>query len=237
MLVLPSQLTRHQVITAVALFFQMGSVIWGAPNRSSFISGTVTDANGSVIDGATVVLKCGRHESLVTTGALGQFEMEAVSNARCQITASAPQFRTTSRSFRALRKNIALDPIVLQLQERAPSTGLEPANSVYLPKRADGICIEGEVAISPIPVNEDIVFRQVVISLSEVGETKPLAVVHPDLRGRFKFVNVKPGRYVLKGSLSGYPESQSTPFFVTKTRLTHVNLFLGTNIVTRELTG
>jgi hypothetical protein len=230
---LSPHLTRRQVVMALSLFLLMGSATWGARLRPSFISGTVTDTEGSVISGATVLLKCGRHASQATTGTLGRFEMEAVPNAQCEITASAPEFKTTSRSFRTLEKDIELDPIVLHLQIPAPGNAPEPPNPVYLPKRANGVHLEGEVAISPIPLNEDSLFRQVAVTLSKVGETTSLAVVHPDSRGRFKFVNVKPGQYVLKASLSGYPDSQSAPFTVSKTRRTHVNLYLGTDIVVR----
>lgn len=208
MLALAPHPNRRQVahssssaLGALVLFLLMGSVVWGAPHRPSFISGTVTDAHGSAISSATVLLKCGHHSSHVTTGTLGRFEMEADSNASCEITVSANEFRATSRSIRTLEKDIELQPVVLQLQEPAPGNGPERANPVYLPKRADGVYLEGEVTISPIPLNEDSLLRQVAVTLLKVGETKPLAVVHPDSRGRFKFANVKPGKYALKGSL------------------------------------
>jgi Carboxypeptidase regulatory-like domain len=218
---------------ALTLFLLMESVVRGARNHPCFISGTLTDAQGSAISGATVLLKCGRHASQVTTGTLGRFEMEAAPNAQCEITASAHEFRTASRSIRTFERDIELAPIVLQLQEPEPRNGPEPVNPVYLPKRKDDICLEGEVAISPIPVNEDDVLRRAAVILSKVGDAQPLAVAHPDSQGWFKFASVEPGRYVLKVSLSGYPDSQSAPFTVSKNRLTRVNLYVGTDIVVR----
>jgi hypothetical protein len=214
--------------TAFVLSLLMGSAVQGAPHRPHYISGTVVDSRGSVIGDATVLLKCGRQSSRTTTGTAGRFQIEVDSPGSCQITVSAPYFKTTARSIRMLKKDIDLQPIVLQLEEVSPNEEPEPANPSYTRTRSSSaVHLEGQIAISPIPINEDVLFPRVSVILSRPGKSKPLAIVHPDTRGRFQFANVKPGRYVLKASLRGYRDSQSVPLKVTDTYLTHVNLSLG----------
>lgn len=221
--------------TALALSLMVGPVIRGAPERPHYISGIITDAQGSIIGDAIVLLKCGRQSSQLSLGTAGRFEIAIDSAGSCQVVVSAPGFETTTRSIRPLKKDIEIPPIVLKIEEVTPDDGPEPVNPSYTPVRSSvTVHLEGEVAISPIPVNEDSLVPHVAVILSKAGAIKPLAVAHPDARGRFQFTTVKPGRYVLKATLSGYPDSQSVPFAVTKTRLTHINLFLGTSLVTRE---
>lgn len=216
------------VFTAFVLSLLMGSAVQGAPNRPHYISGTVVDAGGFSIDGATVLLKCAHQSSRLSLGADGRFEIAIDSPGLCQIVVSAPGFKPTARSIHVPKKDIELRPIVLQTEEVAPGEQSEPENPSYSRLRSNSaVHLEGEIAIFPVPINEDVLFPQVAVILSKPGESKPLATMHPDARGRFQFTNVKPGRYVLKASLRGYRDSQSVPLKVTDAYLTHVNLWLG----------
>lgn len=115
-------LSKHKSIFALALiavltiFFTAGSVF--AQTSDARISGTVTDVNGAVVSGATVVVKNEKtgEERTVVAGKDGLFIVPALQPSNYTITASANNLEFSQKGVQLLVGQEVNLPIVLQVK-------------------------------------------------------------------------------------------------------------------------
>jgi hypothetical protein len=123
----------------------------GPLNEHAEVTGTVVDATGAVIAGATVTLHelLTRNSRTAHTNAAGQFSLTALPAARYQVQISAPGFEALSRDFAVQPRDRAVLSIVLSVGSATQTVTVEAGVAMGGPMAVHGVVFDRLVEAPP----------------------------------------------------------------------------------------
>ena len=130
----------------------------GPLNELAEVTGTVVDATGAVIPGATITLHqfLTRKSLTAHTNASGQFSLDALPAARYQVQISAPGFEVLSRDFALQTRDRAVLSIALAVGSASQTVTVE-AGVMGGPMATHGELLDRLVEAPPPPMAQNFV--------------------------------------------------------------------------------